>query len=223
MKSHRYKPAHYGVSFSTDKVIKESQGSLLSSPDIFFGFTDDDSFVEIQAVVSFDKPVRYVYFGMFREDSARVPKKFIPVSHEISYTDTAAYWQYVKATRIMLDNILIGKLDTMDKAYRDIYFRHDDDMITAQKDIALVRAIAKEMKAHPDTYLLIQGYADPSGTYLYNLDLSARRAAHVKEILPDQHIEEHRIVTIGKGVFPAGDDGRDPGYARKVSFLLLKS
>lgn len=223
MKSHRYKPAHYGVKFAAAKVIKEGKGGLLMEPDIFFEFTDDDSFVEIQAIMSFVEPIQYLYFGMFQEDTARVPKEFIHVSPKISYTDTAAYWKYVKPTRVMLDNILIERLDTTTRAYRDIYFPLDDDSVTSQKDNTLLKTIAREMKAHPETYLLIQGYADSSGTYLYNLDLSERRARHVKEILIDHGIAANRLVTFGKGVFPAVRDGSDPGYARKVSFLLLSS
>ncbi len=223
MKSHRYKPAHYGVKFAASKVIKEGKGSLLSEPDIFFDFTDDDSFVEIQAIMSFEEPIQFMYFGMFKEDTARISKKFIPVSDKISYSDTAAYWKYVKHTRVMLDNILIERLNTMAESFRDIYFPLDEDRVTSQKDNAFLKNIAKEMKAHPETYLLIQGYSDSSGTYLYNLDLSARRAGHVKEILIDHGIAGHRLVTFGKGVFPAIGDGSDAGYARKVSFLLLSS
>ncbi len=223
MKSHRYKPAHYGVKFATSKVIKEGKGSLLSEPDIFYDFTDDNSFVEIQAIMSFEEPIKYLYFGMFEEDTARVPKEFIHFSPKISYTDTAAYWKYVKPTRVMLDNILIERLDTTTRAFRDIYFPLDVDSVTSQKDNTLLKTIAREMKTHPETYLLIQGYADSSGTYLYNLDLSGRRAGHVKEILIDHGIAAKRLVTFGKGVFPAVRDGSDPGYARKVSFLLLSS
>lgn len=80
MKSHRYKPAHYGVKFAAPKVIKEGKGSLLSEPDIFFDFKDDDSFVEMQAIMSFVEPIKYLYFGMFEEDTARVPKEFFHVS-----------------------------------------------------------------------------------------------------------------------------------------------
>ena len=79
------------------------------------------------------------------------------------------------------------------------------------------------MKAHPNTYLLIQGYADPSGTYLYNLNLSNRRAEHVKEILMELGIAQHRLITIGKGVFPVARDNHEPAYARKASFLMLSS
>jgi outer membrane protein OmpA-like peptidoglycan-associated protein len=222
MKSHKYKPAHYGVKFSEDKIVKEGQGALLSGPDVYFSFTDDDAFVEIQAVLFFEMPVKYLYFGMFSEDSLRVPKKFTPGTDRISYTDSSAYYQVVKATRVMIDNLRIGKLDKTEDVFRDIYFRLDDDQVTAEKDIDQIRLIAQKMKTAPDTYLLIQGYADPSGTYLYNLDLSSRRAAIVKAILLSQGIDERRIVTIGKGIFPAKRDGSDLGYARKVSFLMLQ-
>ena len=223
MKSHRYKPAHYGVKFSADKVIKEGQGSLMSEPDIFFDFTDDDAFVEIQAILFFEEPVKYLYFGMFNEDSTRVPKKFNRVSDKISYSDTAAYYQYVKPTRIMLDNILLERLDTMQATFRDIHYKIDDDQVKSPTDIAHIKTIASTMRNYPDTYLLIHGYADQSGTYLYNLDLSNRRAAHVKAILVEEGIDQRRIVTIGRGKMPVDGDGSDPGYARKVSFLLLQA
>lgn len=222
MKSHRYKPGHYGVKFSTDKVIKEGQGSLLSAPDIFFDFTNDDAFVEIQAILYFEKPMKYLYFGMFNEDSTRVPKKFTKLSDNISYSDTAAYYQYVKPTRVMLDNILLEQLDTMNVRFRDVYYKHDEDQVVLKADKAHINAIANSMSENPDSYLLIHGYADQSGTFLYNLDLSSRRAAHVKEILVKEGIEARRIVTIGKGIQPAQGFESDPGNNRKVSFLMLK-
>lgn len=223
MKSHRYKPAHYGVKFSRDKIVKEGQGRLMSEPDVFFDFTNDDAFVEIQAILFFKEPVKYLYFGMFNEDSTRVPKKFTPMSDQISYSDTAAYYQYVKHTRVMLDNILLERLDTMHTTFRDIHYNLDDDQVRSPTDIAHIKAIVNSMKENPDTWLLIHGYADQSGTFLYNLDLSNRRAAHVKEILVGEGIDQRRIITIGRGKSPIDGDGSDSGYARKVSFLLLQS
>ncbi len=223
MKSHRYKPGHYGVKFSEDKIIKKSAGSLMAEPDMFFDFTNDDAFVEIQAIMFFEKPVRYIYFGMFSEDSVRVPKKFTHASDKVSYSDTAAYYHMIKPTRVCLDNIFIQKLDANKATFNDIYFKLDDDKITAQKDISQVITLAQTMIELPDTYILIQGYADPSGTFLHNLDLSNRRAAGVKTLLIEQGIDERRIVTIGKGIFQTKNDDSDPGSARKVSFLLLQS
>ena len=222
MKSHKWKPAHYGVKFSQDKILKEGQGALMSEPDVYFDFTNDDELVEIQAVMFFEKPISYIYFGMFEEDSMRVPKKYTPGTDKISYTDTAAYYQVVKTTRVVIDNLLIERLDKTKDTFRDIYFKHDDDKVSMQKDVDQIEIIAQKMKATPESYLLIQGYADPSGAFLYNLDLSARRAAHVKEILIAQGIAEERIVTIGKGIFPMEAKNIDPEYARKVSFLLLQ-
>ncbi len=223
MKSHRYKPGHYGVKFSEDKIIKKSAGSLMAEPDMFFDFTNDDAFVEIQAIMFFEKPVRYIYFGMFSEDSVRVPKKFTHISDKVSYGDTAAYYLMMKPTRVCLDNIFIQKLGVHENNFKEIYFKLNDDRITAQQDILQIGLIAQKMKDMPDTYLLIQGYADPSGTFLHNLDLSNRRAASVKAFLLEQGIDERRIVTIGKGIFQSMNDANDPVYARKVSFLLLQA
>lgn len=222
MKSHRFKPAHYGVKFSEEKLVKEARGALLSQPDLYFDFANDDAFVEIQAIISSKVPIKYLYFGMFSEDSVRVPKKFIRLSDKISYSDTATYYQLVQPTRVMLDNMLIEKLDTVKNVFSDIYFRHNEDQVVQQKDITEIIRIAQAMNEFPGTYLLIQGYADQSGTYLYNLDLSSRRAARVKTKLVEQGIDEHRIVTLGKGVFLNEDDSEKEGLGRKVSFLLLK-
>lgn len=222
MKSHRYKPAHYGVKFSVDKIVKEGQGRLMSEPNIFFDFTNDDAFVEIQAILFFEEPVKYLYFGMFNEDSTRVPKKFATMSDNVSYSDTAAYYHYVKPTRVMLDNILLERLDTMIATFRDIHYKLDDDLVKSQTDITNIKAIAKSMQENPDTYLLIHGYADQSGTFLYNLNLSNRRAAHVKAILLEQGIDQRRIITIGRGKLPVDEDASGSGYERKVSFLLLQ-
>ncbi len=188
---------------------------------MFFPFTNDDSFVEIQAIFYFREPVKYLYFGIFREDSMRVAKKFTPATDKVSYSDTAVYYQYVKATRVMLDNILVLKLDTVVAHCKDIYYQTDEDQITSTKDKVLVSSIGQQMNDHPNTYLLIQGYTDPADTVLYNLDLSERRAAYVKALLVEQGIDERRIVTIGRGILNAESEKREAGYARKVSFRLL--
>ncbi len=221
MKSHRFKPSHYGVKFSVERIIKEGPGKLLAEPDIYFSFTNDSAFEEIQAVLHFDFTIRYIYFGIFSEDTMRVPKKFTTLSHTISYSDTAAYIQMAKPTRIMLDNILIETLDTIDKLFGDIYYKLDEDAIYKAEDFKLIYDLAERLKANPDTYLLIQGSTDNTGSFAYNIDLSRRRAEKIKALLINKGIESHRVITIGKGINQIGNSERDASNARKVSFKLL--
>ncbi len=221
MKSHRFKPSHYGVKFSTERIIKEGPGKLLSEPDIFFSFNNDYEFDEIQAVLYFEHPIQYIYFGIFSEDSIRVPKKFQTFSSKISYSDTSAYVQFAKPTRILIDNILIEKLDTINKKFRDIYYNVDEDEIHKSEDFKLINVLSENLKASPDTYLLIQGSTDNTGSFAYNIDLSRRRAEMIKGILVDNGIEKHRVITIGKGVNQLGNTEKDARDARRVSFLLL--
>ncbi len=222
MKSHRFKPSHYGVKFTKDKIIKDGPGKLLSEPDIFFSFKNDYEFEEIQAVLSFVQPIQYIYFGIFSEDSIRLPKKYPVYSSKPSYSDTAAYIQLAKPTRILIDNILIEKLETINKEFRDIYYKVDEDELHEAEDFKLIDLLAEYLRDSPDTYLLILGSTDKTGSFAYNIDLSRRRAEKIKGKLVDSGIEQHRIITIGKGVNQSGETDKDATEARRVSFLLLQ-
>lgn len=222
MKSHRFKPAHYGIKFSEDRIIKEAPGTLLSKPDMMFSFTTDDAFEEIVTVVSFDQYIQYIYFGLFNEDSTRVPKKFSTSTSEISYSDTAAYVQMVKPTRVMLDNIFIEQLDVVNKQYRNIYYESGSDEMENTEDYEVIHLLAESLKENPLTYLLVEGSTDSAGTLIYNLDLSRRRAEKIKEILVTEGIDKKRIITIGNGIVQTGNTKEDAKNARKVSFVLFQ-
>lgn len=222
MKSHRFKPAHYGIKFSEDRITKEAPGTLLSKPDMMFSFTNDDAFEEIVTVVSFDQYIRHIYFGLFSEDSTRVPKKFSTGTSTVSYSDTAAYVQVVKPTRVMLDNILIERLDVENKQFRNIYYEVGSDEMENTEDYEVIHLIAENLKQNPLTYVLVQGSTDSAGTLIYNLDLSGRRAEKIKEILVAEGIDKKRIITIGNGIGQTGNTIEDAKNARKVSFVLFQ-
>ncbi len=63
-----------------------------------------------------------------------------------------------------------------------------------------MKAIADLMTQNPGWQLSVEGHTDNIGTEAYNLDLSKRRAAAVKQALVERyHITANRLATVGFG------------------------
>ncbi|MEC4114717.1 OmpA family protein [Myroides pelagicus] len=76
-------------------------------------------------------------------------------------------------------------------------------------------------KEEPDTYIDIYGYTDNTGREEYNLALSKRRAASVKQYLVQNGVAHSRIKTDGLGIAdPIASNDTDSGRAqnRRVEF-----
>lgn len=81
----------------------------------------------------------------------------------------------------------------------DIYFDFRSDSMRPESR-KIVGQIAMIMRDHPDWKLSIEGHTDNIGGDAYNLDLSKRRAANVKESLVKSFsIEPDRLTTAGFG------------------------
>jgi len=79
-------------------------------------------------------------------------------------------------------------------------------------------SIIKEMKENPNLTVDLQGYADPVGTYPYNVGLSQRRVESVRRFLVEKGIELPRINLIGLG--PIAEKGTPNAEKRKVTVRL---
>jgi len=80
-------------------------------------------------------------------------------------------------------------------------------------------AIIKEMKENPNLTVDLQGYADPVGSYPYNVGLSQRRVESVRRFLVEKGIELPRINLIGLG--PIAEKGTPNAEKRKVTVRLM--
>jgi outer membrane protein OmpA-like peptidoglycan-associated protein len=80
-------------------------------------------------------------------------------------------------------------------------------------------AIIKEMKENPNLTVDLQGYADPVGSYPYNVGLSQRRVESVRRFLVEQGIELPRINLIGLG--PIAEKGTPNAEKRKVTVRMM--
>ena len=80
-------------------------------------------------------------------------------------------------------------------------------------------SIIKELKENPNLTVDLQGYADPVGSYPYNVGLSQRRVESVRRFLVEKGIELPRIHLIGLG--PIAEKGTPNAEKRKVTVRMM--
>jgi len=113
------------------------------------------------------------------------------------------------------------KIEILDK----VYFEYNKATIKSQS-FPILDAVAATLDGNPDILLVeIQGHTDERGGYAYNLDLSDRRAASVKQYLVDKGIDASRLKSQGYGeTQPLDSRHNEEAWAknRRVEFLILK-
>jgi len=104
-----------------------------------------------------------------------------------------------------------------------IYFDFSSDVIKPESDPVL-REIAKVMADHPAWALSVDGHTDNIGGDAYNLDLSKRRAAAVKQALVSRFkIADTRLATSGFGASrPKATNATLEGRAQNRRVELVK-
>lgn len=80
-------------------------------------------------------------------------------------------------------------------------------------------SIVKELRENPKLSVDLQGYADPKGTYNYNVALSQRRVEAVRRFLVEQGVELPRINSVGLG--PILERGQPDEQKRRVTLRLM--
>lgn len=95
--------------------------------------------------------------------------------------------------------------------------------VTFDTDSAIVRPglyseidrIANILIKYPNTVIQVEGHTDSTGTESYNMELSARRAETVKNILVNKGVEPSRILTLAFGESkPIASNDYDYGRAQ---------
>jgi outer membrane protein OmpA-like peptidoglycan-associated protein len=104
-----------------------------------------------------------------------------------------------------------------------IYFDFASDRLKPESTPVLDE-IAQVMEKHPDWKLSVSGHTDNIGGDAYNLDLSKRRAAAVKQALVTRyHIAPDRLTTDGYGASrPVDTDDTLEGRARNRRVELMR-
>ena len=85
-------------------------------------------------------------------------------------------------------------------------------------------SIASVLVQYPETRVIVNGYTDNTGSPSYNLDLSQRRAASVKNYFISQGVAAYRITSVGHGINnPRATNSTAAGRAenRRVEIQIL--
>lgn len=113
--------------------------------------------------------------------------------------------------------------DTNHFAAQTIYFEFDSAVVRTSQH-GRVNAVGDDLKAKPETKLMIDGHCDERGTEEYNRSLGERRALAVREYLIKSGISMDRVFTRSWGE----DRPADPGHIedawaknRRAEFILL--
>jgi outer membrane protein OmpA-like peptidoglycan-associated protein len=80
----------------------------------------------------------------------------------------------------------------------DVTFDHDSAVVRPGLYSEIDR-IANVMMQYPDTFIRVEGHTDSTGSEDYNLELSARRAVAVKNLIIQKGVPSHRIETVTFG------------------------
>ena len=107
-----------------------------------------------------------------------------------------------------------------------VYFDLDKDSIKSASDPVL-SAVVQVLKAYPSiTKIEIQGHTDSRASDAYNLDLSSRRAAKVRQWLIDHGVDAGRLVSKGYGegqpIVPGATTEEEHARNRRVQFIILE-
>ena len=109
---------------------------------------------------------------------------------------------------------------------KTIYFDEDSAELTSKYNTA-IQSVAEMLTTNPQSSAIIEGHTDNSGEETYNLSLSIRRAAAVKDVLVNQYqIPSARLSTIGAGsTAPLESNSTSSGraYNRRVEMRIVQS
>lgn len=103
-----------------------------------------------------------------------------------------------------------------------VLFGYDQDNLTADARKKL-GDLAGILNKYPDTYVLVEGHTDATGTDEYNMDLSRRRASTVATYLKTEDIKSQRIVTKWYGEAQpkySNESESDRARNRRVEFAI---
>jgi len=103
----------------------------------------------------------------------------------------------------------------------DLLFRTDEDVLADATDARLTQ-LATSLVASPEIQIHLDGYADERGDETYNQALSARRVAHVRDLLVAAGVPAERISVNAHGESPAAEQTPDSfALQRRVSLTLF--
>lgn len=92
-----------------------------------------------------------------------------------------------------------GQDPELSSIFRHIHFDYDSPTIKGQDNLAIVKGIADYMKAHPNTYVFVEGHCDERGPQSYNFALGTQRSNAIRNLLIKDGVDLNNVFTISYG------------------------
>lgn len=100
--------------------------------------------------------------------------------------------------------------EMLSTVFRNVYFNTNEHIIRSQDSLLSIEKISTYLKAHPETYVFIEGHADQRGAEAYNLALGSRRSNYVRSLLVQQGVNPNQLFTISYGKERLIDPANNP-------------
>ncbi|MGH2611828.1 MAG: OmpA family protein, partial [Rhabdochlamydiaceae bacterium] len=83
--------------------------------------------------------------------------------------------------------------------FTPVFFNTDEHTFKNQEHLNAIHRAAAYLKAHPKTYVIVEGHCDERGPEAYNLALGTRRSSYVRSLLIKEGVKPDQIHTVSLG------------------------
>jgi len=83
--------------------------------------------------------------------------------------------------------------------FAPVFFNTDEHTLKNKEYLAAIHRAAAYLKAHPKTYVIVEGHCDERGPEAYNLALGTRRSSYVRSLLIKEGVKPDQIHTVSLG------------------------
>lgn len=129
--------------------------------------------------------------------------------------------RYIKA--IALYSLLANQVLAQDKFTKQFYFETDSFNLTRSHEVALLQ-LEKDLSPNPYYRIRLEGNTDSVGDRVYNIELSKKRIASIRNALIARGLKANRIKVEPKGEdWPVFNNGNEVGKSRnrRVDVFVL--
>jgi peptidoglycan-associated lipoprotein len=83
--------------------------------------------------------------------------------------------------------------------FAPVFFDTDQHTFSNKEFLRSIHKAAEYLKAHPKTYIIVEGHCDRRGPEAYNLALGTRRSSYVRTLLLKEGVKSDQVHTVSLG------------------------
>jgi flagellar motor protein MotB len=204
----------------TDQITINSLPSYLTS--VYYLRSDIDGVYWYGTIETSESLFHVSFYSGIQDNGEPNLKRFhgrpLIFLHIIETSDFSATLEFVTAEHITEK---INKTGSV--ALYGIQFEFNSSTLTNESNTTLSE-ITKSLSNDPSLSLFVVGHTDNVGDYSYNQQLSAKRAASVRNALINKHgVNSQRLTAVGVGpVAPVASNSTDEGKAKNRRVELVR-